>query len=196
MIGAIRMAGPELVKGLAKLGIAGALTNPIEGALAKGLGSATQRIAGTPFGIKAGEAASQAVARGKGMVGIAGPAAPAAMTAQRIARGTAGLVATTAAPFIADYAAGQLINAVTPGPQNQFVSSAPIEPEVTQAGHATYDRLLAQQQFQAQMEQMRANNRIALAEIEKGPSHVYHSTTGNPLATAQAIFGRGVPQYG
>ena len=141
MIGAIRMAGPELAKGLARLGIAGALTNPIENTLAKGLGTATQRIAGTPFGVKVGEVASQAAARGKGLVGIAGPAVPAAMAAQRIARGSAGLAATTAAPFIAEYAANKIVNAVAPGPQDQFVSSSPIEPEITEAGVATYDQI-------------------------------------------------------
>lgn len=89
-------------------------------------------------------------------------------------------------PSVASQFAGQLVGqplgqavaqTVLPGHQQYPLG---IDPEPHQAGHANYGDLMARQQYEAALEQRRANNQIALAYARNAnpPSFIQHSSSG------------------
>lgn len=96
-------------------------------------------------------------------------------------------------PEIAAATTGQILGAAA---ANQFTNR--IDPEPSEAGNQGYAEFHAMQQMQAQMEQQRYNNEIALALAKNyhAPTEIIHRNPSSELQSMESLINRNVPRYG
>ena len=112
--------------------------------------------------------------------------------------GVPGPISYVGAQLIGQPAGQFAAQSLLPGNQSYPIG---MDPEPTQAGHAGYGQLMAQQQMEAMAERERYNNMInlALARNYSPPSFIHHQSSGtSPQDTAMNIVKAGfsAPSYG
>ena len=78
----------------------------------------------------------------------------------------------------------------------RFAGSSPIDPEIKDVQHASYEQLQEQQKYKADMEIMRHQHHMELAQAKNAARQIYHHSPADPLATAQSVMHSRTPVYG